>query len=919
MPAQQNRHDDISSTSPNSIESVVIQPGPFAAIDLTEAFQPSMRSSIKYKMSVDLNLPRNEHNKNLGNFMVRLAVTPNIHEFIKTHGPSSLVPQSPFSKQSASSHSPWVKRAGLLSRFPLTHFPDSYILDLPKLYTDGPKDPHNNDPEPQGIKGQEEKDTRGFFSRAFQKKGLDPKIEMITVLATRPAIVSFKPLLLEYLEMLFWSPLYVTGFLQSGFSEKITIPMVENWTTKSSPLYLKPSLWPIPSSFLYPKTENPVQTTASTVAPTHNPNPRASGDFQDFFEAAKSLLRFRKAPVNLSVVSQGSQEDIELQGEEKIAEKIDAENIIGLRDGTSKPIADKVADKSKKKNPKRYLAIKDDGTANLTQENNDENSKTSEKDKKTNTQKRTSEPSDGHVWAVIEFDRIADLNSAHLTLHTQWEGLRFWMHKYRLLLFLIGPFILWVIECFAAVVAAYFFLSFFGSSNNKDESRRLLSAGPSSSRSNQLTTSEGGRNSQRKSLGSSSMQGGSSSNGNQKVQRHSVVPDDVLYKSDNKLSKSGADKGKASSSKKSKLSKSLESDKISQSTTTTTRPSKVPTPPEDSKSVNIFSGTAPVAIPSFPAPLNELPIAQSSPNRSIDESTFDELRSQNLSENHTIVSSLPESVSHGSMIDILSSQSVAEPSITRFSAQGINSSRGNDEDESSDASSADVGNHRVVINDEDTSDSNAILPHGGTEDISVSINESQGGGGQTTAVATDNDILNPEEIFEASKMDYDGGNDSEDGEEEDNDGNDDHDETDGEDDTDPHNQVEKDELMQEEIIHELQRQSAETPHEPKIPYPSIGTAASSGSRLGRKVSFNDLHNEDAEIQINVEGGNNDDDDNDGSSSSRGSDGIIKVQIDRNTGSSSSGGGGDGSSLPENTRASGGRRSSRSSSLREVPE
>lgn len=84
--------------------------------------------------------------------------------------------------------------------------------------------------------------------------------------------------------------------------------------------------------------------------------------------------------------------------------------------------------------------------------------------------------SDGHVWAVIELDRTAHLNDAKITLHTQWQGLRYYMHKFRLLLFIIGPFFIWGFEVFSLTLAAYLVISIFGSSsdsgnnNNKSDS-----------------------------------------------------------------------------------------------------------------------------------------------------------------------------------------------------------------------------------------------------------------------------------------------------------------------------------------------------------------------------------------------------------------------------------------------------------------
>lgn len=430
-------HSNVGLESNDGLNDIIsVQPGPFAAIDLSETFLPVMKSTINYKLSVDLNLPRNLHNQDLGNFMVRLAVTPNIHEFVRIHHHNSLqfTGRSGLSVGTGTHDSPkqkFLNRAGLKSRFPLTHFSEAYIMDLPELYIKGPAHLHAN---PQhdckcedgkcgcrecaknkavgGKSNVEAKNEEGSCncSKVHAAAGKQKVVEKISVLATRPAILSYRPILLDYLEMLFWSPFYALGFFKSGFSEKISIDMVENWTKKAA--MMGTNIHSSPHLTLDPFS-NFVESVASSS--------------QMFWAGTKSAIaKFRKSDL--------------LNAEIPNKEKLEEVN-------------------ERFENKKKKSETEEEAYENIFELN--ENLLAS---------------SDGHVWAVIELDRTAHLNDAKITLHTQWQGLRYYMHKFRLLLFIIGPFFIWGFEVFSLTLAAYLVISIFGSSsdsgnnNNKSDS-----------------------------------------------------------------------------------------------------------------------------------------------------------------------------------------------------------------------------------------------------------------------------------------------------------------------------------------------------------------------------------------------------------------------------------------------------------------
>lgn len=389
-----------------------------------------MKSSVNYKLSVDLNLPRNAHNQDLGNFMVRLAVTPNIHEFVKVHHHSRLLEQPLIS---SSPKQQFFGKAGLHSRFPLTHFPETYIMDLPQLYIRGPPHLHaqhhkdskctckNCNCDAHKSKDSTSSDEQVLFQghplhrvntgcKCAHKKGS----EKISVMSTRPVILSYKPVFLEYLEMLFWSPFYATGFFRSGFSETINVDMVENWSKKTALLGTsanQPSYSSLSQLFI---TSDPLSSFVGSVA-----------------SATNSLLTTAKHA--FGKFKQSEDLNAELPNQEymdKFAESSAKEERKSTGETPPKPeIYENIFD------------LSDDFLSNP----------------------------DGNVWAVVELDRIAYLNNAKLTLHTQWSGLRFWMHKYRIVLFFIGPFFIWILECAAAVIAGYVVVSLFTVSEKPEQ------------------------------------------------------------------------------------------------------------------------------------------------------------------------------------------------------------------------------------------------------------------------------------------------------------------------------------------------------------------------------------------------------------------------------------------------------------------
>lgn len=410
-------------------------PGPFAAVDLSASLLPLMRSTIAYKLSVDLNLPRNAHNQNLGNFMVRLAVTPNIHEFVRLHGPAATAPGvqrgiggggsggGPPVQTYTSRKQEFFRNAGLVSRFPLTHFPESYIMDLPKYYIRGPAtaktssagckcEANNNSNTTKcacggscGCGGSSEGGTNLYSGVPLHRVTPGPastKKHVVSVLSTRPAILSYKPLLLEYLEVIFWSPVYALGLIRSGFNEQLNLDMVENWTKKAALTgNLEPSQpFPFPRGVM----DSVAQWAASSSAYLK--------------DAGTSLFKFR--------VTEDLDKVVVPRGDELPPKKSIKAAFEGLEEQQD------------------FLESEPDAA-------------------------------DGHVWAVVELDRVAHLNGATLTLHTQWQGLRFWMHKYRLVLFLIAPMFIWFIECIGAVLAGYLVVTLFGGSS--DSASRPNSAG----------------------------------------------------------------------------------------------------------------------------------------------------------------------------------------------------------------------------------------------------------------------------------------------------------------------------------------------------------------------------------------------------------------------------------------------------------
>ncbi|VVT56260.1 uncharacterized protein SAPINGB_P004920 [Magnusiomyces paraingens] len=373
-------------------------PGPFAAIDLSATLLPLMRHSVGYRLAVDLDLPRNAHNKNLGNFMVRLAVTPNIHEFVRLHGPASSLSRgtSPRPAYVVPNKQLLYRNAGLVSRFPLTHFPETYLMDLPKLYVRGPA----VHPARGGTPNSTTTLYAGVPLHAVAPSKPQQK-PLVSVLATRPAILAYKPLLLEYLETLFWSPVYAVGLVSGGFSERVSLDMVDDWTRRDA-------------------LEGRAGDGSGAALKTY-PFSQTVLDAVGWWASSSSEYLKTKGTLFIAKFRQTDEIPAEIP-----------------RDVNS------AVEQLEKNAPPPKKSIKDEFEGIVEQDFLD------------------TEKGDGHVWAVVELDRVAHLNGALLTLHTKWSGLRYWMHRYRILLFIVGPIFLWAIECAGALLAGYLIVTLFG-------------------------------------------------------------------------------------------------------------------------------------------------------------------------------------------------------------------------------------------------------------------------------------------------------------------------------------------------------------------------------------------------------------------------------------------------------------------------
>lgn len=640
----------------NSKDLLVSQPGPFAAIDLSSTFLPLMKSSVNYKLSISLDLPKNPHNQELGNFMVRLAVTPNIHEFVKVHHHSQDFRKSPgFFPSKSSSKQHFFERSGLNSRFPLTHFPETYIMDLPHLYTKGPHAFNSQSPDSSGCACKQcsckkcacnaakteqasvNKSGESFNSHntvAEKRSGgcgcskTKRVSEKISVLSTRPAILSYKPILLEYLEMLFWSPLYVLGFFQSGFSETIVVDMVENWTKKSALLG---------TSATYPS-----QSALSQLFISSDP----LGSFLESISSASTafFVGIKRAFGKLQYIVNPSIESSETEQ----AKMLNQTKVIKENEHQSESHATEVH-----VNP---FELTEDFLANP----------------------------EGHVWVVVELDRIAHLNNAKLTLHTQWQGLRFWMHKYRFLLFILGPFFIWALECLGAVAAGFMIVSFFEnpaslqlkqrtSSNRLDSNYNLRN-----SNGNNLANAVGPS---RNTRSSSSQNNALESHGNTNNARVKQLPSPASPDTSIIGAASSDDKGKRTKMPSNSSSKASNKDNSSSTPEPIIKIEKHVLPiTQSSSSRSAKAGSSP-AVNSNKL-FSDSPTQQStdsesnqsiSPKKEVLSKTSDNQESQDSSRYEDTTSTDTESVFEDSMPSFLSHQDVLPASVTHATAQGSNS------------------------------------------------------------------------------------------------------------------------------------------------------------------------------------------------------------------------------------------------------
>jgi hypothetical protein len=59
------------------------------------------------------------------------------------------------------------------------------------------------------------------------------------------------------------------------------------------------------------------------------------------------------------------------------------------------------------------------------------------------------------TFAIVEIDRIVNVNSAHLVWEVKWWGFRYFMYRYRMISFIIGTLFFWTVENIFMLSVAY--------------------------------------------------------------------------------------------------------------------------------------------------------------------------------------------------------------------------------------------------------------------------------------------------------------------------------------------------------------------------------------------------------------------------------------------------------------------------------
>jgi hypothetical protein len=76
-----------------------------------------------------------------------------------------------------------------------------------------------------------------------------------------------------------------------------------------------------------------------------------------------------------------------------------------------------------------------------------------------------SKPVPALKYAVIELDRIVDINSAQLIWTVRWRGVRYLMYNYKIFMFVVGTWSFWIVETVVMAAVAYYVVHQFGGTN----------------------------------------------------------------------------------------------------------------------------------------------------------------------------------------------------------------------------------------------------------------------------------------------------------------------------------------------------------------------------------------------------------------------------------------------------------------------
>jgi hypothetical protein len=67
-------------------------------------------------------------------------------------------------------------------------------------------------------------------------------------------------------------------------------------------------------------------------------------------------------------------------------------------------------------------------------------------------------------YVVVELDRTVHINGASLVWTVQWQGIRYLMHQYKIIMFVVGTWFFWFIETVAMLLVAYFLFQMYSAS-----------------------------------------------------------------------------------------------------------------------------------------------------------------------------------------------------------------------------------------------------------------------------------------------------------------------------------------------------------------------------------------------------------------------------------------------------------------------